>query len=139
MVLGVSTFMIKATGHVPSTKLLVTHLKCQPMILQLTSGVCILISIGTDIAGPSCLLFIGFTCGHHVFRAQSPSAKGGAPGGTKAKERGTCAFAVLRSSRSHQSVHGRTQMPLNLTSCLFGHLHAKCTIHCMHRHIPREI
>ena len=86
MVLGVSTFMIKATGHVPSTKLLVTHLKCQPMILQLTSGVCILISIGTDIAGPSCLLFIGFRCGHHVFRAQSPSAKGGAPGGTKAME-----------------------------------------------------
>ena len=60
------------------------------MILQLTSGVCILISIGTDIAGPSCLLFIGFTCGHHVFRAQSPSAKGGAPGGTKAKEGHLC-------------------------------------------------
>ena len=65
--------------------------------------------------------------------------KGRGTWGHQSDGRGTCAFAVLRSSRSHQSVHGCTQMPLNLTSCLFGHLHAKCTIHCMYRHIPMEI
>ena len=133
MVLGVSTFMIKATGHVPSTKLLVTHLKCQPMILQLTSGVCILISIGTDIAGPSCLLFIGFTCGHHVFRAQSPSAKGGAPGGTKAMEGHLCLRSAALVPFPSICARTHTNAPKSdiMLTWTFA-LHAKYTIDCVY-------